>query len=176
MLIQHNRIIQNNKTKATLLGIPSGISGIRVILRAMSKIVRKYKTNVQIRELALTIVRNQPAKCWICEAVAIQKYIYNTIRYVRDVESVETLSTPVKTLEYGQGDCDDMVILYASLLQSIGHPVRFAAVGFNGGGISHVLAETLIGNKWEPVELTVRMKIGDYPTGITSKLIQNIKP
>lgn len=163
------------QTKATLKGIPGGNTGIRVTLREMVKVVNDAKKNINNRELALSIVENLPPKCWSCEAKAIQQYIHNTIRYVRDIDGIETIATPEKTLQYGQGDCDDMVVLAATLLQVIGHPVRFIAVGFNNKPVSHVLIETLIGNKWLPMELTEAIPFGEYPRNITSKIIQNIK-
>ena len=169
--------VQNNQqqTKVTLKAIPNGNTGIRVTLREMAKVVQQAKKNIVNRELSLSIVENLPPKCWSCEAKAIQQYVMNTIRYVRDIEGIETVATPEKTLEYGQGDCDDMVVLAATLLQCIGHPVRFIAVGFNNKALSHVLLETLIGNKWLPMELTAPLPFGEYPRNITSKKIQNIK-
>jgi len=141
----------------------------------MAQLVRQYKTDMKIRELALSIVAGLPSRCWSCEVKAIQRYILNHIRYTRDVLNVETLATPIKTLEYRQGDCDDVSVLAATLLQSIGHPVRFLAVGFNGKPLSHVLIETLIGDKWYPVELTVDIPPGQLPHAVTTKYIVNIK-
>ena len=173
MLIQRQK--QARKTTITLKGIPNGVGGIKVSLREMVKIVNKAKTHINLRELALSVVENEPAKCWTCEAKAIQNYIFNNIRYVRDIHNIETISTPEKTLEYRQGDCDDMTVLAATLLQVIGHPVRFIAVGFNGRPISHVLLETLIGNKWIPMELTERLPFGQYPPNISKTITVNIK-
>ena len=174
MLIR-NPQISYPKTKATLKGIPGGSAGIRVTLREMVKVIETAKRNINNRELSLSIVENLPPKCWSCEAKAIQQYIIDTIRYVRDIEGIETIATPEKTLQYRQGDCDDMVVLAATLLQTIGHPVRLIAVGFNNKQISHVLLETLIGNKWLPMELTEAIPFGEYPRNLTSKIIQNIK-
>ncbi len=162
-------------TKTTLKGIPSGMGGVKATLSEMAKIIRAHKSNIDIRELALSIVENQPPKCWTCEAKAIQNYIHKNIRYVRDIDGLETVSTPLKTIQYKQGDCDDMVVLASSLLVSIGHPVRLLAVGFNGSAISHVLLETRIGNNWLPMELTAPLQFGFYPENITSSKIVNLK-
>ncbi len=166
---------QLTKTTARLKSIPPGKSGIRLTLKEMSKLVKDGKRNIIIRELALSIVSNLPPKCWRCEAQAIQRYVFKTIRYVRDIHGIETIATPEKTLEYRQGDCDDVSVLAASLLQSIGHPVRFIAVGFNNRPLSHVLIETLIGNNWYPAELTEPLPFGEYPRFITSKMIESIR-
>ena len=175
MLIRTNNQANRQPTKITLKGLPPGGAGIRATLREMGKVVETAKKNITNRELALSIVENLPPKCWTCEAKAIHQYVLNNIRYVRDIDGIETVATPEKTLEYMQGDCDDMAVLAATLLQCIGHPVRFLAVGFNGKPLSHVLLETLIGNQWVPMELTEYLPFGEYPPNITRKLIQNIK-
>lgn len=162
-------------TTATLKGIPNGGAGIRATLKAMAKIIQTAKTNINLRELSLSIVANLPAKCWSCEAKAIQRYVQDTIRYVRDIDGIETIATPEKTIEYGQGDCDDMVVLAATLLQVIGHPVRLLAVGFNNEPISHVMLETLIGSKWVGMELTEILPLGTYPPNISKSKVVNIK-
>jgi len=170
-------ITQQKKTPtvATLKGIPNGGAGIRATLRVMVKLVNDGKKNIDNREIALSIVKNLPPKCWVCEAKAIQQFIFNNIRYTRDIDGIETVATPEKTLEYGQGDCDDMAVLAATLLQTIGHPVRFIAVGFNGKPVSHVLLETLIGSRWTPMELTENLPFGVYPANITRKQVAKIK-
>lgn len=160
----------------TLKGIPSGSAGTRATLREMNKIVQAAKRRFPMRELALSIVANLPPKCWSCEAKAIHEYVLDHVRYVRDIDGIETIAIPEKTLEYGQGDCDDLVVLAATLLQTIGHPVRFAAVGFNNRPYSHVLLETQIGNKWVPMELTERnIPFGNAPPGVTRKAVEHVR-
>lgn len=175
MLINPQPALQKQPTKITLKGIPSGGAGLRITLKEMTKLVQQSKKNIQLRELALSIVQNAPPKCWSCEAKLIHEYVQQNIRYVRDIDGIETIATPEKTLEYRQGDCDDLTVLAATLLQTIGHPVRFVAVGFNNRPISHVLLETLIGNKWVPMELTEPLPFGMYPPNITSQRVANIR-
>lgn len=162
-------------SKTTLSGLAGGRAGIRATLSAMVKLTNAAKRDIEIRELALSILENVPAKCWVCEAKAIQNYVRDNIRYTLDIDGIETIASPQKTLEYKQGDCDDMSVLAASLLQVVGHPARFIAVGFNGRPISHVLVETLIGSRWQPMELTENLAFGVYPPNITTKLLAKVK-
>lgn len=134
----------------------------------MRRIVREYKKSLPIRLLALKIVRRNGQKQWLREAESIQQFVRDKIRYVKDIRGVETLSTPDKTLEVGQGDCDDKSILAASLLESIGHPTRFVAVGFVPGQFCHVLVETLIGSKWISIETTENVGVGWIPPNVTN--------
>ncbi len=169
------RPVTHHPTPTSLLGLPAGRAGVSATLRIMAQIVKKEKININLRELALSIVAPVPAKCWICEAKAIQKYIHEHIRYVKDIAGIETVAFPQKTLEYRQGDCDDMAVLAATLLQAIGHPVRFVAMGFHGKPLSHVLVETIVGGTWMPMELTASIPLGQYPVPPTTTLIRNIK-
>ncbi len=154
--------------------IPNGESGVRATLKAMSKIVNTYKKAKPIRELALKIIANVPEKNWRAEVDQIFRYVQDNIRYVKDVRGVETLHSPVQLLILKQGDCDDMSILSASLLESIGHPTRFCAVGINGSNFVHVFAQTKIGNKWVSLECTKKeYSLGDTPKKITKLMIQH---
>ena len=149
-------------TKATLAQIPNGAAGTRATLRIMSKIVRHYKRQIPIRELALSLVRDLPGhKNWIGQIKRVHAFVRDSIQYVRDVRGVETVQTPDKTLEYGQGDCDDQAVLLASLLESIGHPTRFVAMkGSTFGPFVHVFTETKVGNQWIPLETTENFEAG----------------
>lgn len=153
-------------TKQTLLGIPSGLDGIRATLAHMHTFVSEYKTNQTVRELALKLTRNLPQKDFKAEIQALFNYVQNHIRYVRDVAGVETIQTPVKTLEYGQGDCDDKSVLLAALLESVGHLTRFHAMGFRAQHISHVLLEVKTDNEWLSLDTTEPNMMGWAPPGI----------
>ena len=85
------------------------------------------------------------------------------------------MQTPDKTLSDGSGDCDDKCVLLAALLQSIGHPVRFVAVGFRRGGpLSHVFVETPIGAYWICCETTEPWPLGRKPPNIRRVMIQRV--
>jgi transglutaminase-like putative cysteine protease len=160
------------EARATLQAIPSGVAGVRETLRQMSALVQQGKTSMPIRTLALNIVKGLPPKAWKAEVEAVYNWVLENIRFVKDVRGVETLATPQKTLEFGQGDCDDQATLIAALLESIGHPTRFVAMGFSPSHYSHVFTETKIGDSWVSLETTV---IGAYmgwsPPGIRAKMI-----
>ena len=156
---------------STLEYIPDGVEGTRATLRLMRRILRAYKTSLPVRLTALKIVENLPPKAWGQQAAAIQRWVRDNIRYVKDVRGVETITTPDKMLELRQGDCDDKTLLAATLLESIGHPTKFVAVSFVPGVYSHVLAETLIGNRWVPVETTMEGKeIGWFPPEVVRSI------
>jgi len=157
----------------TLHDIPTGAQGVRATLRAMRKITHTYKTAPAVRELAMHLTSNLPEKNWSLQAAAVHAFVRDRIRYTRDVRGVETLQTPIQTLRLGQGDCDDKSMLVAALLESIGHPTRFVAVGFTPGTFSHVFPQTKIGGKWVTLETTEAWPMGRGPQKVKSSMIEH---
>lgn len=164
----------NHKFTATLSNIPDGKDGILQTLLTMKALVKQYRTDITIRTLAAHLVSNYPQKDYVSEVKALHRYVKNQIRYVKDVRDVETLQTPLVTLKMRSGDCDDKCVLLASLLESIGHPTRFVAVGFAPDQYEHVLVETRIGRKWIPLETTEPVNIGWQPLNVKSSLVVHI--
>ncbi len=136
----------------------------------MRAFVNDYKVNPTVRELALSLIRSLPQKDYVGEARALHNYVKNSIRYVRDIADTEVLQTPLKTLEYGQGDCDDKSTLLAAMLESIGHTTRFHAMGFTKGSVSHVTVEDLLNGRWVALETTEPVGMGWLPPGIRESI------
>ncbi len=164
-----------NGALASLQAIPSGPEGVRATLRIMRELVKRGRRSLPIRELALTLVRDLPGKDWPGEVARLHAFVQDNIRYIKDVRNVETVATPERTLEYGQGDCDDHVVLLGSLLESIGHPFRFVAVGTRSpSSFNHVYGETQIGQTWVPVETTEPVNVGWRPERVLARMVQHI--
>ena len=158
------------RPRAFLAAIDSGPKGVYQTLRIMRYFVRTGKKDMLVRQKALSIIKNRPQKDFAGEVQDLHKFVRDSIRYVKDIAGVETVQTPDITLEIGQGDCDDKSVLLASLLESIGHPTRFVAVGFRPGHFSHVLIETKIGARWIPLETTEPVPMGWYPPRVRARM------
>jgi len=137
----------------------------------MGRLTKDAKKTLPIRQTALYLVNGERQKDWTEEVNRIFEFVRDRIRYVRDVRNVETLQTPEKTLEFKQGDCDDKSMLLAALLESIGHPTRFVAIGFKPGHYAHVYVETKIGANWIGLETTEPVDMGWQPKGVVSRLV-----
>lgn len=161
---------QSQQTPHTLQSIPEGPAGINITLRHMRKFVREGKVKPVIRELAFSLTNHLPPKDWVGEVRAIHEFVRDRIRYVKDITDVETVAWPEYTLQKGAGDCDDKVVLAASLLESIGHPTRLVAIGFHPGVYSHVYLETKIGPRWISVETTEPVNVGWQPSGVRARM------
>lgn len=148
----------------TLAAIPEGREGTRATLKAMARMVADAKKRPIIRENAVSLVSSCLGKDYRCELQLIFEFVRDRIRYIRDVADVETVQWPEVTLQNGGGDCDDKVVLAASLLQAIGHPVRMVALRFDPNReFSHVILESRIGPQWVGLELTEDWPMGMVP-------------
>ena len=159
-------MIRPEKKAQALKNISFGLNGIKETLWYMRRYVEQYKTDPQIREVALDLVRHLDQKDFEGEVSQLFDFVQNNIRYVRDIHNVETVQTPLKTLEYSQGDCDDKVTLLAAMLQSLGHPTKFHAMGHGPNDIDHVFLEVYINNRWVALETTEPVNLGWLPPNI----------
>jgi transglutaminase-like putative cysteine protease len=162
--------------RVVLAGLPPGNAATVATLRVMRDFARASVRNPQqtVRQKAESLVSGLPPRQWFAEIRALHEFVRDQIRYLRDPVDVERVATPEVTLEIAQGDCDDKATLLAALLDSIGHPARFVAIGLNGGPFSHVLVETKIHNTgndkrdWLPLETIIPRAAGWWPDGVTS--------
>lgn len=143
--------------------IPKGVAGTKATLNLMRDIVRMYRKHPLIRQTAAELVSDLPQKSWIGEIDRLHRFVRDHIRYLKDTRGVETVQTPTVTLDLGQGDCDDKSVLLASLLESIGHPTRFVAIGYQPGRYEHVYVETKLNNSWISLDPTEPVPVGWTP-------------
>jgi transglutaminase-like putative cysteine protease len=158
-----------------LQGLPDGVAGTRATLKAMARYVKEYKKNPTINLLALDLTRGLPSYDYLGEVTRLQNFVRDEIRYVQDVDGVETLRTPLVTLDYQAGDCDDKATLLCSLLATIGHACQFIAIGFEDNVFSHVMAAARLGTRCIPCETIVAgVGPGWFPNGVRATLPWNI--
>ena len=156
-----------------LLRIRDGTEGVKDTLYIMSRLVRRYKRDPDLIATANRLTAHVPAKDWAGQVAALHEFVRDEIRYTLDVNGVETLRTPERLLRERQGDCDDMSLLLATLLESIGHPTRFVAVGESPGTLTHVYVETRVGDKWVALETTEPVEAGWEPPGMVNRFKVN---
>lgn len=165
---------------STLMGIPDGIDATRATLRAMVRYARSGQTDVPLITLARQIISNRvpmsgTSKNYAAQMAALQNWVRDQIRYVRDPVGAEMVQTPERTLDIKAGDCDDKSVLLAALLMSAGFQCRFVAVGLKGGPYSHVFVEARLGTRWVPCETIVAGKEpGWYPENVTRRMEAHI--
>lgn len=166
--------MQLDQTRPSLLAdLPLGEPGTETTLRLMRRFVHQYKKAGAVRDTALALTAGLRQKDWVGEVNALFTWVRDHIRYVRDINGVETLQTPIATMDVGSGDCDDKSTLLASLLESIGHPTRFVAAGYQRPGrYSHVYVETRLGSRWIPLDATLLDKpMGSIPRPPVARMV-----
>lgn len=147
---------------------------MRTTLALMVKLAKAGRKSWPVRQCAESLVRGLQQKDWKNEIAAVHQFVRDNIRYTMDIRGTETVATPEQTMERRLGDCDDKALLAASLLESIGHPTRFVAIGKRPGVFDHVLVETRVGDRWIPVETTEPVPVGWYPKGYTHRLVYHV--
>lgn len=163
-LIQILMFLNRKPDNRTFLAeIPEGRAGVLCTLKLMSKLVKIWKVQPMIRHKAISLTAHLPSKKFSGEVDALFSFARDRIRYIQDVEDVETIQTPDVTLYNAAGDCDDKSTLLSALLESIGHKTRFRAIGLTPGEYEHVYVETLIGNDWIPLDCTENVQVGWQP-------------
>lgn len=159
----------------TLSGLPDGPEGVRKTLAAMSDFVRQSNVNPDFVNFARSLISNVRQKDFSGEANSIHNWVRDNIRYTQDPYSVEFVQLPDITIQTRQGDCDDKSTLVAALLQAIGHPARFVAVGFTPEGFDHVYVETKIKDKWLGSDTTEEVPLGWSPPNPKLRMVWKIK-
>lgn len=146
------------------VSIPGGQRGTRVTLRHMARLARGGRTDPAVRDLSRQLTMHLADHAYHDEARELFYFVRDHIRYLQDPNGVEQVSSPDATLQHQAGDCDDKATLLAAMLESIGHPARFVAVGFaQRGTFDHVFVETKIGRKWVAADATVQEDFGWSP-------------
>jgi len=157
---------------------------LRVLSKIMTAMVRDGARNYQIRAKAINIIRSKGVrpKDWVGEVRAIQEWVQDNIHYVRDTYGSEVFQTPQRTLALGAGDCDDLSILTAAMLMSIGYRVGIILIDSRGDGIiSHAMAAVKLpqpvkpyGTNWIPIETTKKVELGWYPPNAKKRILIEI--
>jgi transglutaminase-like putative cysteine protease len=158
-----------------VIPLANGYSGVEQTLRIMRRLVNQCKTNTQIRQAATNVIFLTPEKDEYSEAEALFNFVRDRIRYVKDVNDIETLSTPMMTLEGGLGDCDDQTVLLASMLESVGYPTRFVIEGYTTPcEYEHVYMQALVFGQYISMDPTEQKYMGWSPPNPVSQAVEVI--
>lgn len=104
----------------------------------MRRVAHKRKGHPKVRRLALAVLENNNFKNshnYLDEAKALGQFVQSRVRYVKDPVGIEQLHDPLTLIEQMErgvavGDCDDMSLLLATMLLSIGHQPYFRTVRY----------------------------------------------
>lgn len=109
----------------------------RGYVRAANELIDASSRDPFLRGVAMAICRdcrNIPNEA----PLAIANWVRNNIGYAQ--ESGEVIQGPWHTLSLRIGDCDDLVVCWASLVRSLGFPAHLAGLG-DGRVFQHAIGE-----------------------------------
>jgi hypothetical protein len=115
----------------TLADIGIGWHGTAQTIAAMQELVSgiEGKRHVAIHEAARQLAQACPgSKNYLCQAKMIFGFVAGRIKFVRDPYGIETVQSPIRTLQYAAGDCDDFSILFNALTESAGLRTWFKTI------------------------------------------------
>ena len=94
----------------------------------------------KIQSLAAMIMEEYevPSRNYEAEAKAVFDWVRTNIRYTRDPEGLELFRKPIRTVQLGIADCDDMSILICALLGTIGHRLQLRVIGVTSNEPEHI--------------------------------------
>jgi transglutaminase-like putative cysteine protease len=100
------------------------------VRKALWGVVLDNTGNPLLVDLAAWIIKkyNVPERNELALARAVQRFAQDYIKYFR--EKPERFASPIRTLVWKIGDCDDKTILVASILRSFKIPVRLKMITY----------------------------------------------
>ncbi|MCI0695249.1 transglutaminase-like domain-containing protein [candidate division KSB1 bacterium] len=148
--------------------VRKGYAGTLKTVEHIAKLIKEGAKDFCVRQKAIDVLFEYGIrpKDYRGEIRTLFEWVKNNIRYTRDIHRVELLHTPRRMLELRAGDCDDMTILLAAMIKSIGHPVRLVLVGFNPQKkklFTHIYLEAFCKGWWIPLDATVNRPMGWAP-------------
>src|SRR5574341_50281 len=163
------------RPKIYLGKVPKGYPGTLKTVEYIIGLIKQGAKDFFVRQTAIDILfkNGVPPKDYLREIQTLFEWVKNNIRYTRDIHRVELLHTPRRMLQLRAGDCDDMTVLLAAMLKSIGHPVRLALVGFNPRKqklLTHIYLEVYYKGRWISLDATVNRPMGWAPPADHKKI------
>lgn len=152
--------------------LSDGEPGIFETVGIMRALVNDWKKSPALRQAAMGVIFMEPAQDDCAEVQALFNFVRDNVRYTRDVNGIETLATPDKTLAMRVGDCDDQSVLLATLLESVGYPTKFVIEAYDDAGWAHVYLMTYCDDQWIALDPTEQVAAGWYPPNAVARWIE----
>lgn len=144
------------------LGIRSeGPRTADVTLRRMAGLVNRDVEHIDLRDAAVSIVDGIDGRDVLGQLAAIDAWLREHTRFLRDPVDDELLQTPrlmlavIARAGVAPGDCDDVAMLGAALAKAIGIRARFVAESYLGPAapLQHVYTVVLSPEGWRALDV-----------------------
>lgn len=160
---------------ATALGAPTwmeaNLSSPRLQDKALWGMVRKYTGHPLLVHFlsALIADANVPARDPQALAEAIQNYSVEHIKFFR--ERPERFQSPMRSIVWGLGDCDDKAIFIAAATRTFRIPTQLEIIRMriHGRDVGHVYPKVYLEGAWIPLESVRAYPWGHDPAKIAKR-------
>jgi hypothetical protein len=156
--------------------LPRGQRGTVRTLRLMASFCKRDAASVELRGVAHQIISRIAGHDFSSEIRALFDFVRDQITYRKDQVEVERVQDALRTLQFGNGDCDDKVVLLVTLLAVCGHRARFCVSGIAPGRWTHVYCEVMTPAGWLPLDPTPEASQPGWQTQAPAKGIFEIWP
>ena len=129
-------------------------------LSILSRLAKEYSIHPRIRSLVAELLAPCKEKDYDCYINRITSFVKENIKYVNDPPRAEVFQSPLRTLEWGIGDCDDFSVLTTSLLRAAGFEARPKIRKVNDRW-GHVVVEVFHPTRKEWLEIDTTDKEGN---------------
>ncbi len=154
--------------------------GISFEIEFLRKLINDWRALQWCRELACDIVFEQygcKPKDFLQHAVCIAEWCQDNVTYVNELP--ETFQTPMRTVDWGYGDCDDFVILEGCLMEAVGIPVHVVGMKLDGEWV-HVFPKARVllpdGEQLKiPLDCTLDQPVRTLPDPVADSLRKGYK-
>lgn len=174
-LFKSSKIELDRTIKNTMSELPDGERGNRSTVSFMCQIAKEKCNHPLIRQTAIQIINKARTESHnhLDEAIAIGEYVQRHMKYMKDPVDQELLQDPVMIVEQmekgvARGDCDDMSLVIATLLLSLGIRPYFKIVRWKktSGNFNHIYIMVHEGNYKEKKQwFALDAIIKDKPMG-----------
>jgi len=151
------KLPRNQRNRGGLSWHTENIRTVKQQREALWRVISENTGNPLLRRQAATIIReyNIPERNPLALAQGIMAYFQKEVKFFR--EYPEFFASPMRTIEWGIGDCDDKTIGVAAILRTFRIPIRLKIIHYTAGGVrkGHVYPQAYINNRWITLE-TVR--------------------
>ena len=157
------KLPRNQRNRGGLSWHTENIRTLKQQREALWRVISENTGNPLLRRQAATIIReyNIPERNPRALVKGILSYFQKEVKFFR--EYPEFFASPMRTIEWGLGDCDDKTIGVASILRTFRIPIRLKIIRYTEGGTrkGHVYPQAYIDNHWVSLETVRSWKMGE---------------
>jgi len=152
------------ETKAIPFELTNAYPDAEQIVSELADLAQQYGTNPYLRDFVISLFpSNMKQDDRKTQITAIVNFMKDKVIYVRDPNAIEYVQSPMNmlkqvcTLGKATGDCDDHVLFFNAMVNTVGFSTRVNTIKTGGSEYyNHVFSSVKNGSKWVDMDLCVK--------------------